>query len=299
MAENKKIKKSLFWFLLALIFAAVFYVRSQSTSPFSVGEQVHTKKSGNYLALQDGGQEFIPVEAWWRFTVLGSGSDGWVHIVDHTTHFKRYVKSSMLEKGWITADEYLAPQIQQQETKMLAEAKKVHLPSTAQLKAEAIAAKKHVTPAAKMEGLIAKVNRLFGFYDQPMLLQNCHRSDHFNFECQIAPQWGGGTGYVGGDLDVTLYLRKTNMDETFLERLATPLVATFTPTAPQHVISEKVNGFLRRWVSGQRHSIGLYPFYGSISYKLYPNKTRIIIDGSPERPFINGQYVRSYRSSMP
>ncbi|MDD2751225.1 hypothetical protein [Acidithiobacillus sp.] len=290
--------------VLVGVFILVRFI-SSATDPspaFRQGEKVRvTRSSEHAFSFRDGQKPWMPAEGWWRLTVVKDESDGWVKVQTHSPALIRYARASTLSAGWITSDQYEEKYHQAQLNAIAAKeealAAKVHIPSSAQLKAEALAAKEHVIPSSHMESLISKVNRTFAFFSQPELLEDCHRKDNHNFECAIAPRWGGGHAAIEGRLSVTLYVNKTSFSNQQLDNMAFPLLTAFMPTAPQDLVAKKVARFQTAWESGTKKQIGLYPFYGSLSYKNHPNSTRFIIVGSPIRPFINGAYASSYRSA--
>ncbi len=286
------------------VFILVRFISSE-TDPgptFHHGEKVRiTRSSEHALDFSDGGQALSPAEGWWRFVVVKDEGDGWVKMQAHTTGLMWYARSSDLSPGWMTSSQYEEKYDQAQlnaiAAKDAAAASKIHIPSSAQLKAEALAAKEHVIPSSHMESLTSKVNRTFAFFSQPTFLEGCHRKDNHNFECAIAPKWGGGYAYFGGSDVLTVFINKTNFSNQQLDNMAFPLLTAFMPTAPEALVAKKVARFQAAWESGTKTQIGLYPFYGSLSYKNEPTSTRFIIVGSPMKPFINGAYARSYQTA--
>jgi len=287
-------KKYFIFLALFIIVLIVAFYNSSNHQRFSIGEKVHVTKSGLVLALQDGGPVVFPAEAWWRFTVSGYGSDGWVQLTEKTDNLKRWVKQSVLSKGWISADKYLAPQIKQEEEKMSREVQQVHLPSAAELKKEQEEANSHVTPSSKILALSNKINTVFSYYGESPLLENCKRYNNSNFLCSVNSAWGGGNAYVTSNIVVGINFNNTHPSKKFLEGVCLPLIASFMPTAPNSLIKIKLKRFLSIYLSGQKRTIALYPFYGSISYRNRANYLRITINGSPMRPFVNGKYASSY-----
>jgi hypothetical protein len=295
-------------FLVIILLGIFILVRSTSSvtdhgPTFHQGEKVRiTRSSEHALSLQDGQKPWMPAEGWWRLIVVKDEGDGWVKVQTHSPALIRYARASDLSPDWMTSTQYVEKYDQAQlkaiAAKEAAEAAKIHIPSEAQLKAEDLTAKEHVTPSSHMEGLISKVNRTFAFFSQPILMEDCHRKDNHNFECAIAPNWGGGYAYVGGSDVLTVFINKTNFSNQQLDNLAFPLLAAFMPTAPEDLVAKKVARFQAAWESGTKPQIGLYPFYGSLSYKNHTDSTRFIIVGSPMKPFINGAYVRSYQATQ-
>jgi len=286
------------------VFILVRFI-SSATDPapaFLQGEKVRiTRSSEHAFSLQDGQKPWMPAEGWWRLMVVKDEGDGWVKVQTHSPVLIRYARASTLSPGWMTSSQYEEKYDQAQlnaiAAKEAALAAKVHIPSSAQLKAEALAAKEHVIPSAHMESLISKVNRTFAFFSQPIFLEGCHRKDNHNFECAIALKWGGGYAYVGGSDVLTVFINKTNFSNQQLDNMAFPLLTAFMPTAPEALVAKKVARFQAAWESGTKTQTGLYPFYGSLSYKNEPTSTRFIIVGSPMKPFINGAYARSYQAA--
>lgn len=278
---------------------------SSATDPapaFRQGEKVRiTRSSEHAFSLQDGQKPWLPAEGWWRLMVVKDEGDGWVKVQTHFPVLIRYARTSTLSPGWMTSSQYEEKYDQAQinaiAAKEAALAAKVHLPSSAQLKAEDLAAKEHVIPSAHMESIISKVNRTFAFFSKPIFLQGCHRKNNHNFECAIAPNWGGGRADIEGRLALTIYMNKKNFSNKQINNLVFPILAAFMPTAPEALVAKKVARFQAAWESGTKTQIGLYPFYGSLSYKNEPTSTRFIIFGSPMKPFINGAYARSYQAA--
>lgn len=290
--------------VLVGVFILVHFIGS-ATDPkpaFHQRERVRiTRSSEHAFSLQDGQKPWMPAEGWWRLMVVKDEGDGWVKVQTHSPSLIRYARASTLSPGWMTSSQYEEKYDQAQlnaiTAKNAAAASKIHIPSSAQLEAGALAVKEHVIPSSHMESLISKVNRTFAFFSQPTFLKGCHRKDNHNFECAIAPYWGGGRVGVEGRFSLTIYINKTNFSNQQIKNLVLPLLTAFMPTAPDGLVAKKVERFQAAWESGTKNQISLYPFTGNLTYKNHPKNTRFIIFGSPMKPFINGTYTRSYQTA--
>jgi len=302
--KNQNWKNAAIIFFTGLLAAVLLYFEfAPSGIPFHKGEQVRLTRSGKYLATNSNGPAWMEGAGWWRFTVAGNAGGGWVKLQHIDPDYIRYAQAANLSEGWMTGDQYQETyhkaEIEALAKKEAAAAAKIHIPTAQQLKAEALAAKEHVVPAAHMVALINKINRTFVFFQEPQLLQGCHRKNNHNYICSLASPYGGGYAWVQGYNSVTLFLSKSAFTTLGLSEIVTPLAAAFMPTAPESVFTDKARSIVRKWLGSSNYNLGLYPYYGSIGVKQRPQGgTRIIADGSPLRPWIGTGYTSSYQSYL-
>lgn len=268
-------------------FINILATHSGNSATFHQNERVHTIKSGNLASFTDGGPAVFPVEAWWRFTVIRSESDGWVYLQSvGNSKLKWYVQGKYLAAGWITADKYLAPQAKIAEQNLERRAAEIKLPSAAQIKKEQAAVDNRIIPKYKMLSLIGKINAAFVLTGQRAPLTDCRRDSNSSMICTVSGFNPGSKAYVSGDNVVNFEIKgNSNYQDHNLANVALPIILAFSPTEPLDTVKSKLDRLITKTPQNGRASIMLYPLYGSVSYHSEHDEIKVIAVGYPMKPY--------------
>lgn len=158
---------------------------------------------------------------------------------------------------------------------------KIVIPTKEELKKES----NFVAPMSHMLQLKDRINKEFASSSMQKPLHGCIRFSKSQAKCTISFLGESGTAYIGGGIVAGLYINaKPKYQKIILADLARPLLIAFMPNSSYQLIKDKeseiINGFNYRG-----KSIYLYPYYGSMEYKVYPDKIRIVINGSPMKEY--------------
>ncbi len=255
---NTQNKNNLSIFIFAMVVLGIFFLFSDSSSAkFKVGEKVQ------YM-----------------------GNPG----------FKPYIKAKFLTSGWITYNQYCnaSPKCQKEiaadAARENARVAAVVIPTRSQLQKEKEEAAAHITPSYKMLSLIAKINSAFTGEGHPAPLVSCKRDSRSSFKCSVDGFSTGSYAYVTTNVATVFEIMgDPKYQGKVFNRVALPLFIAFSPgQTRQHVISN-LNRLIKKPSVGGRASVDLFPLYGSLSYHSEPDKIKIIVVGSPLKPYLVGQ----------